>query len=407
MNLYLDAGILSAFVVLLVCPFSTWLARASWVTRSPRAAVALWHSHWPQRHAGDDRGGPLRRHRALSRRLRGRRGRTGGGDCRWTSSPGTRPARRTRSDVGGRRRRRARQRGRSRHLAHRPGPSAPPPPAQSAGRSVSRAATGTLTLDHPSPVAYCLPGIRPRIVISSGTMRLLDQAQLAAVIEHERGHAHERHGLVMLPMTSLTEPFRWIPYARLAPRAVAGLLEMAADDHAARRHAPSSLASALVALSTSGAPPPLCLRPRLTRCQRSGAPAPWWRPAIQDGVRRGGTALRSVCCHPLGPSPVFLTNPDALGPDQASTRPARPEPDLGHAFRRSTNPTRGGRSGDGEHPFQRHLGPFGRVGVDGDAVAHLALDQALEDPGQVLGVDARHGRAGAHERIEADHRLVG
>ncbi len=44
MNLYLDAGLLSAFVVLLVWPFSTWLARASWVTRSPRAAVALWHS---------------------------------------------------------------------------------------------------------------------------------------------------------------------------------------------------------------------------------------------------------------------------------------------------------------------------------------------------------------------------
>ena len=58
----------------------------------------------------------------------------------------------------------------------------------------------------------------------------------------------------MLPMTGLTEPLRWIPYARLAPRAVAGLLEMAADDHAARRHAPSSLASALVALSTSAAP---------------------------------------------------------------------------------------------------------------------------------------------------------
>ena len=122
-----------------------------------------------------------------------------------------------------------------------------------AAPSISRA--GTLTLDHPSPVAYCLPGIRPRIVISSGTMRLLNQAQLAAVIEHERGHAHERHGLVMLPMTGLAQLFRWIPYARLAPRAVAGLLEMAADDHAARRHAPSSLASALVALSTTTAPP--------------------------------------------------------------------------------------------------------------------------------------------------------
>ena len=44
MNLYVDAGILSAFVVVLVWPFSTWLARANWVTRAPRAAVTLWHS---------------------------------------------------------------------------------------------------------------------------------------------------------------------------------------------------------------------------------------------------------------------------------------------------------------------------------------------------------------------------
>ena len=30
-----------------------------------------------------------------------------------------------------------------------------------------------------------------------------------------------------------------------------------------------------------------------------------------------------------------------------------------------------------------------------------------EHPGQVLRVDARHRRAGAHQRVEADHRLVG
>jgi Zn-dependent protease with chaperone function len=119
----------------------------------------------------------------------------------------------------------------------------------------SLAPSGTVLLDHPSAVAYCLPGIRPRIVISVGTVNLLSEAELAAVIAHEEGHAHERHGLVMLPMTGLSDLFRWIPYAQLAPRAVAGLLEMAADDHAARRHAPASLATALASLATSGAPP--------------------------------------------------------------------------------------------------------------------------------------------------------
>ena len=254
MNLYLDAGILSVFVVLLVCPFSTWLARADWVTRAPRAAVALWHSlglgatlatigvglcvATERFHAGFVGGvgelgeGVVGGHPLQGLGLPDALGLTLAADVAVVLV----------SVVGVVVLRTARARARHRRLL-----------SLLATPSLSR--TGTLTLDHPSPVAYCLPGIRPRIVISSGTKRLLDRAQLAAVIEHERGHAHERHGLVMLPVTSLTEPFRWIPYARLAPRAVAGLLEMAADDHAVRQHAPSSLASALVALSTSSAPP--------------------------------------------------------------------------------------------------------------------------------------------------------
>ncbi len=254
MNLYLVAGILSAFVVLLVWPLSTWLARASWVTRSPRAAVALWHSiglsatlatigaglcvATERFHAGFAGGvgelteGIFGGHPLQGLGLPDALGLTLAADVGVVLV----------SVVGVVMARTALARARHRRLL-------------TLLANPSRTRSGTLTLDHPSPVAYCLPGVRPRIVISSGTMRLLDPAQLAAVIEHERGHAHERHGLIMLPMTSLTEPFRWVPFARLAPLAVADLLEMAADDHAARLHTPSSLASALVALSTSGAPP--------------------------------------------------------------------------------------------------------------------------------------------------------
>jgi bla regulator protein blaR1 len=254
MILYLDAGILSALVLLLVCPFSMWLAQASWVTRSPRAAVAVWHCigfsatlatigtglcvATERFHVGFVGGvgqlgqGLFGGHPLQGLGLPDALGLTLAADVGVVLL----------SVVGVVIVRTVLARARHRRLLNLL--AAP-----------SQGSAGTLTLDHPSPIAYCLPGIRPRIVISSGTLRLLDQAQLAAVIEHERGHAHERHGLVMLPITSLTEPFRWIPFARLAPRAVAGLLEMAADDHAARRHAPSSLAFALVALSTSAAPP--------------------------------------------------------------------------------------------------------------------------------------------------------
>jgi Zn-dependent protease with chaperone function len=116
-------------------------------------------------------------------------------------------------------------------------------------------APGAVLLNHPRAAAYYLPGLRPRIVVSAGTLRLLRRPELAAVLEHERGHAQEHHGLVLLPLTSFGELVRWIPYARRAPRSVAGLLEMAADDYAARQHDPRHLASALLRMTTSGAPP--------------------------------------------------------------------------------------------------------------------------------------------------------
>ncbi|PZM89228.1 MAG: peptidase M48 Ste24p, partial [Actinobacteria bacterium] len=65
------------------------------------------------------------------------------------------------------------------------------------------AAPGALVLDHPSAAAYCVPGVRPQVVVSAGTLHLLDRAQLAAVLRHERAHADERHDLVLLPFTAL------------------------------------------------------------------------------------------------------------------------------------------------------------------------------------------------------------
>ncbi|MDI5982844.1 M48 family metalloprotease, partial [Amycolatopsis magusensis] len=48
------------------------------------------------------------------------------------------------------------------------------------------AAPGAVVVDHPAPMAYCVPGLRPRIVVSSGTLAMLDAGQLAAVLGHER-----------------------------------------------------------------------------------------------------------------------------------------------------------------------------------------------------------------------------
>ena len=100
------------------------------------------------------------------------------------------------------------------------------------------AVPGAHVLDHPVPVAYCLPGLRSRLVLSAGVLDALEPAAVAAVLAHERAHLRERHDLVVLPFVAwgATAPFvRGMVCAQLA---VAALVEMRADDVADRGYHP-------------------------------------------------------------------------------------------------------------------------------------------------------------------------
>lgn len=106
---------------------------------------------------------------------------------------------------------------------------------------------GTLVLDHPGAAAYCVPGVRSsKVVVSAGTLELLDAAELAAVLAHERAHVRERHDLVLLPFTSLRQVFPQIPLVGRCLDAVELLIEMAADDRARRHRSSRELATALL-----------------------------------------------------------------------------------------------------------------------------------------------------------------
>ena len=111
---------------------------------------------------------------------------------------------------------------------------------------------GALVVEHASAAAYCVPGLRSQIVVSTGTLDLLDQAELAAVLDHERAHLRERHDLVLLPFTALQRAFPRASLPQRAQYAVGLLIEMLADDHA-RRHRPArELATALIRVGTQG-----------------------------------------------------------------------------------------------------------------------------------------------------------
>ncbi|MBG6213509.1 MAG: M56 family metallopeptidase [Cryobacterium sp.] len=94
---------------------------------------------------------------------------------------------------------------------------------------------GMRVIDHPAPVAYCLPGAgHSATVLSNGLLRLLDTDQVRAVIAHEQAHLVQQHHLVLLAFKSWHSALPWFPIANRAENAVALLVEMLADDHARR-----------------------------------------------------------------------------------------------------------------------------------------------------------------------------
>jgi Zn-dependent protease with chaperone function len=109
-------------------------------------------------------------------------------------------------------------------------------------------------LDVDRPAAYCLPGLRPRIVVSSGALRLLSTAQLDAVLAHERAYITGRHHLLLAASVAFSRVFGPLPLARHAREQIPVLLEMAADDRALRRRPPEALASAMYEMAAGTAP---------------------------------------------------------------------------------------------------------------------------------------------------------
>jgi hypothetical protein len=113
---------------------------------------------------------------------------------------------------------------------------------------------GVTVLEHGRPFAYCLPGQHGPVVLSSAALRRLDAGQLDAVLAHERAHQAGRHHRLVLLAQLLRVGFPWLPAARLAHQAVTALVELAADDAAARAQGRRQVAAALAALGDAPVP---------------------------------------------------------------------------------------------------------------------------------------------------------
>lgn len=115
-------------------------------------------------------------------------------------------------------------------------------------------ALDAIVLDHDEAAAYCLPGRDGRAVITTAALRSLAPEQVAAVLAHEQAHLRGRHHLVLAAAEAFCRAFPHLPLFARARSEIARLIELLADDVAARRHPRIHIAAALVRLATGRAP---------------------------------------------------------------------------------------------------------------------------------------------------------
>lgn len=212
---------------------------------------------------------------------------------------------------------------------------------------IGNRSAGFDVLDSIRPIAYSLPGIKPRVVLSAGLLTALDDDQARAAIEHERAHLRVRHDLLLLPFGAWARALRWIPGVREGRTAVADLAEMHADDVAVRRVPASVLAAALAAVAMAGDP----------GAQRDSDPGDGSQD--DDGRAHGSLGTEVDGNGPRRPG----RGPDAARPSVVEVGHSSSVAAVAMRVRRLLDPN--------------PLGSVGRIGVYGLAFALLAIPTGL------------------------------
>lgn len=121
--------------------------------------------------------------------------------------------------------------------------------------SPSATRPATLVISHPTPVAYCLPGgARSVTVLSDGLLDMLSEAELSAVLTHEKAHLTQHHHLLLWAFAAWRAALPWLPTSQLAQQSVNELIEMLADDEALRSVEPTTLIRAVAIVGTGSLP---------------------------------------------------------------------------------------------------------------------------------------------------------
>lgn len=241
--------------LLLAAPVPAMLARARWPLRAPRAALTLWQAVAVAAVLSAFSAGIAIASRLLMPGPDGRPTTTPAGDIGGLGWPlwilyvavlaltvliGGRLVLAVLQVMIGTRRRRAQHR----MLVDLLAATSPAPPGHPPLR----------VLGVREPLAYCLPGRHSRVVLSAGTLAALADAEITAILSHERAHLRARHDLVLEAFTAVHRAFPRVVRSANALDAVRLLIELLADDAAVRCTGPAPLGRALVACASAPVP---------------------------------------------------------------------------------------------------------------------------------------------------------
>lgn len=113
---------------------------------------------------------------------------------------------------------------------------------------------GIVVVDSPDRLVYSVAGRPSAIVVSEPALAALTDRQLRAVLAHERAHLAGRHHLILGCARALATAMPRLPLFTACVAELGRLVEMCADDTAARQHDGRALVTALLAIA--GPPPP-------------------------------------------------------------------------------------------------------------------------------------------------------
>jgi Zn-dependent protease with chaperone function len=140
--------------------------------------------------------------------------------------------------------------------------------------------------------------------VTTAAVDALDRDQMAAVLAHERAHLAWRHHRLVAVARIACQLLPFLPLMRETAAQVARLVELHADDTAAKAHDSRTLATALVVLAEKGGLAP-------TGLVSAGLGAAGLGAAGEDALQRVQRLLRPA--EPLGPLRRQLLRAGAAG----------------------------------------------------------------------------------------------